>query len=186
MHPSQTWGWGFKTEPKRGRRWIPKRTQSQALSPTRHCAPTMVALRPLPGLGCDPALGYRPRTRRSTTCERSADMASDDGACSREHVAALAVVSAVHRGPGRGRASPPAVRPRGAGVAVLARLGSYREQCQELAWLQELRSLASCSCIILSSSPSEYIGVRPYSPSKCEPRRLASCSCSILSSCPSE
>ena len=32
---------------------------------------------------------------------------------------------------------------------------SYRELCQELSWLQELRSLASCSCSILSSSPSE-------------------------------
>ena len=33
---------------------------------------------------------------------------------------------------------------------------SYRELCQELSWLQELRSLASCSCSILSSSPSEW------------------------------
>ena len=37
----------------------------------------------------------------------------------------------------------------------LALAGLYREQCQELSSLQELRSLASCSCIILSSSPSE-------------------------------
>ena len=27
---------------------------------------------------------------------------------------------------------------------------------RELSWLQELRSLASCSCSILSSSPSEW------------------------------
>ena len=43
---------------------------------------------------------------------RSADMSSDDGACSGEHVAALGVVSAVHHG--RMRASPSAVRPSGA------------------------------------------------------------------------
>jgi len=29
-------------------------------------------------------------------------------------------------------------------------------QCQKLSWLQELRSLASCSCSTLSSSPSEW------------------------------
>ena len=31
---------------------------------------------------------------------------------------------------------------------------SYREQCQALAWLQDPRILASCSCSIMSSSPS--------------------------------
>ena len=40
---------------------------------------------------------------------------------------------------------------------------SYREQCQALAWLQDPRILASCSCTILSSSPSE------WPPSPCSP-----------------
>ena len=39
-------------------------------------------------------------------------------------------------------------------TAVLQEQCSYQELMQ-FSWLQELRSLASCSCSILSSSPSE-------------------------------
>ena len=63
----------------------------------------------------------------------------------------------------RGRHASLCTKP--APLASLSR-NSYRELCQELSWLQELRSLASCSCSILSSSPSEWtvtavvVGVR--------------------------
>ena len=45
-------------------------------------------------------------------------------------------------------------------------LSLFQRSYRELSWLQELRSLASCSCSILSSSPSEWtvtavvVGVR--------------------------